>query len=196
MYLIILDMHYKKSVGVAILVGALIIPLSVAQAQSATGTAMRDGKAKNATSTASGDGSAKAEEHRSAVANLAMKLAQTADKDGGIGEEIRVVAKEQAESSERAAEAIKNVETRSSLKTFLIGTDWKSVGALRSEMVTTENHINRLMAAKERASTDLVKNEIQAEINALQTVRTNINSFIAANESKVSLLGWLVRLFN
>jgi microsomal dipeptidase-like Zn-dependent dipeptidase len=135
------------------------------------------------------------EQHRSDVANVVQDLTSLAGKDKNIGEDVSAVAKEQEASNERATEAIKAVEARGGFKTFLIGTDYKNIGALRSEVVTTQNSIDRLTKAMDRATDDSVKAELDTQIKALQETNTNALNFIQTNESKFSIFGWFVRLF-
>lgn len=136
------------------------------------------------------------EKHRSAISKFVNELNAVADRDGGIGEELKEVAKEQNEAKEKTAEVIEKVEKRGGLKTFLFGTDYKNIGKLRSEMVTTGSHLNRLNKAKERADDSETIAGIEEQITALEEDKSNIEGFIAENESKFSLFGWLVKLFN
>jgi hypothetical protein len=126
-------------------------------------------------------GKATSEQHRSKVAETVKALT--------------VVAQEQESSNERATKAIEVVEARGGFKTFLIGTDYKNIGALRSEVVTTQNSINRLTKAKERATDDSVKADLDAQIKALEETNMSALNFIKTNESKFSIFGWLVKLF-
>lgn len=135
------------------------------------------------------------EQHKSNVANVVKDLTDLADKDTNIGEDVRAVAKEQETSNEHATEAMKAIEARGGFKTFLIGTDYKNIGALRSEVVTTQNSIDRLTKAMDRATDDFVKAELDTQIKALQETNTNATNFINTNESKFSLFGWFVKLF-
>ncbi|MBU2110005.1 hypothetical protein KKB71_03615 [Patescibacteria group bacterium] len=135
------------------------------------------------------------QQHKSKVSNVVQELKDLAGKDQNIGEEVRVVAQEQEELNERATNAMEKVEARGGFKTFLIGTDYKNIGALRSEVVTTQNHIDRLTKAKERATDDSIKADLDAQIQALEEANTSALNFIQTNESKFSLFGWFVRLF-
>ena len=141
-------------------------------------------------------GESTSDEHRSAVADVVLKLTAVAGKDRNIGEEIREVARDQATSSQRVVKAMVKIENRNALKTFLIGSDYKNLGALRSEIVTTDNSISRLTKARDRATDPVVKAELDVQIKALQDEKTKIDAFIQLNENKVSLMGWLFRIFN
>lgn len=132
--------------------------------------------------------------HRSTVAKVANELNKVADRVGGIGQELREVAKEQNDMKEKVAEAIEEVENRSWLKTFFIGTDYKNLGDLRSSLVTTDNHIARLERAKERTGS-AIDADIDEQIAALKNEKAVIESFIKEHEDRFSLFGWFVRLF-
>jgi len=168
--------HLKISTTITLSFLLIVSSASVALAQSEKGRAM-------------------SEQHRSNVANVVKDLTDLAGKDKNIGEDVRVVAQEQESSNERAAKAMEAVEARGGFKTFLIGTDYKNIGALRSEVVTTQNSIDRLTKAKERATDDSVRADLDAQIKALEETNADALDFIKTNENKFSLFGWFVRLF-
>lgn len=142
-------------------------------------------------------GQLNAKEHRSVVANFVHSLLDVANREpGGIGQQVRTIAQEQSQSASTTEQAIQKVQSRSKLMTFLIGSDYKSLGVLRSEMVTTQNQINQLNnlvpSLQNASDTQAVQNQIQS----LQQQQTQINNFIQTQESQFSLFGWLAKLFN
>jgi hypothetical protein len=135
--------------------------------------------------------------HRSAVATFVQNLLDVANRDkSGIGDQVRAIANAQNDSKEDVASEIEKVQNRNGFKTFLIGTDYKSMGQLRSEMVTTENQIKQLTVLLDKTTDAMDKAVIQAQIQVLTQEQQKINDFIKTNESKFSLFGWLVKLFN
>ncbi len=103
-------------------------------------TAQNGGEQNRTTTT----GQSMADEHRGQVATFVQNLLKTADKNqGGVGDQIRAVAKEQGDSETTTTEAVKQIESRGKLKTFLIGTDYKNIGVIRSEIVKTQNRIDK-----------------------------------------------------
>jgi hypothetical protein len=136
------------------------------------------------------------EQHRSAVANVVQELIKIGDRDIIIGEEVKTVAQEEKGQSEIIKEKMDNVENRSGFKTFFIGSDYKNLGELRSELVTSQNHLDRLNKALERATSETIETDLEEQIAELETIKTKAESFVKENESKFSLFGWVVRLFN
>ena len=156
---------------------------------SATGTMMRD---DHSTTT----GKEMREEHRSEVAERVQELLQVADRAGGIGSEVRDIAHDIASSSERQDEAKTSVENRPGWLVFIIGSDYGNLGKLRSEISTTQNQIERLTNAMNRATDASVKADLQAQIDALQVQASTTNAFVKDNESNFSIFGWFFKLFS
>jgi len=160
-------------------------------------TSEEEDEEENEENATNSKGQINAAEHRSVVANFVQGLLKVADREkGGIGEQVRVIAQQQNQSDATATEAINKIQNRSKIKTFLIGSDYKNLGALRSEVVHTRNRLdqlNRLLPTVQNAS-DTV--EIQNQIQTLEQEQTKIENFIKAQEGKFSLFGWLFKLFN
>jgi hypothetical protein len=182
---------------------AMVLSFSVAFAKSekAGGNVSVAGNAtssvvSNATTTPKNQGQVTAAEHRSVVANFVQSIVHVADREGGIGQQVRVVAQQQNQSEATTTEAINKIESRSKIKTFLIGSDYKNLGALRSEMVQTRNRLAQLTNFMGKVKNASSTEEMQLQIQTLEQEQTKIETFIKAQEGKFSLFGWLLKLFN
>jgi len=129
------------------------------------------------------------------VATFVQSLLAVADREGGIGQQVKVIAEQQNETKDRASDLINAVENRNKVKIFFIGTSYKNLGELRSQMVQTRNQIDQLKRLADKAENEGDKVELQSQIQVLEQEQTNINNFITQNESKFSLFGWAVKLF-
>jgi hypothetical protein len=107
---------------------------------------------------------------------------------------VKAVAKEEKDSVEGVSAKMEQVEKRNGFKTFLIGSDYKNLGALRSELVTTQNHIDRLTKSLERATSTENKVDLEKQIAELEGIRTKAEAFVKDQEGKFSLFGWLVKM--
>jgi hypothetical protein len=151
----------------------------------------------NATSTAAqAKGQVKAEAHRSAVATFVKSLLEVADREGGIGAEVRAVAKAQQDSASTTAEAIAKVESKGKWSTFFFGSDYTSLGELRNELVTTQNNIDKLKKLADKAWYIGDRTELEAQAKALEESKVEITAFIDAHEDTFSLLGWAAKWFS
>jgi len=140
-------------------------------------------------------GQANAENHRSVVANFVQGLLEIADRESGIGEQVRVIAREQNAAKEQTSQEIEKIQARSKIRTFFFGSDYKNLGDLRSQMVQTRNQIAQLTRLAEQAESEESKAELQNQIQVLEQEQARISDFITQNENKFSLFGWAIRLF-
>jgi len=137
-----------------------------------------------------------AEEHRSEVSKYVQNILKISERDGEIGKKISEAAREQSSSTDAIKEKIDKVEKRSALKTFLIGSDYKNLGDLRSEIAQNINRISQMERDISAIASSTEKTSLLSQIQALKTTQDKLNNFIQTNESKFSLFGWFVRLFN
>ncbi len=137
-----------------------------------------------------------AQEHRSVVANLVQSLAKVADREKtGIGEQVRVIARQQNEGGEVAATAMERIQNRSKIRNFIFGPDYKNLGQLRSEMVQIRNRVQQLTRLMNQASSEENKAILREQIQVMEEEQQGIENFLAENENKFSLLGWVKKLF-
>src|SRR3989344_994130 len=153
---------------------------------SATGTA----------ASSQNSGGSQGDENRSEVSAVVRSLLSIALRDGGIGADVRLVAQEQASTTAQVKESMAEVSADNGLKIFLFGPDYKNLGKLRSAIVTTENHIERLRMAQARTTSASVKADLEVQINVLEGTASSTQAFVDENEDQLSILGWFVRIFS
>ncbi len=149
----------------------------------------------DATSSANANGQFTAEAHQSLVASFVQSLLSIANREGGIGAQVRTIAQTQQDSASSTAAAMIKIDSRGAFATFLIGSDYKNLGVLRSEMAKTENNLAKLKLLLASTTDASARAELEAQIKVLETDQVSIKSFITAHESSFSLFGWFVRAF-
>jgi hypothetical protein len=148
-----------------------------------------------ASTTPGAQGKLMSETHRSTVATFVHSLLSVADREGGIGTQVRTVAQSQNNSASTTVTAIKMVEDRGSLRTFLAGSDYKNLGVIRSEIATTSANIEKLKKLLSQATSDADKAELTVQIKALEEEKMKIDNYVKKNEERFSLFGWFNKLF-
>lgn len=173
----------------------LVATFSVASAQGAQGS--NGNKAGNNDTGAGTNAKAQitTEAHRSAVASFVQSLTSVADREGGIGEQVRTIARNQNESATTTLKAMERIQTRNQLKTLLIGNDYKNLGVLRSEIVKTQNNLGKLNNLLSSTTDATIRAELTEQIDALTAEQSKIGDFVNANEKSFSVFGWFTRLF-
>lgn len=149
----------------------------------------------HATSTTGDRGVAMSAEHRSVVATFVQSLLSVADREGGIGADVRTVAQSQNDAGSTTATAIVKVEERGSFRTFLFGDDYRNLGVIRSAMATTSANIDHLKALLGRAESDADSAELTLQIKALEGAQAKVSAYVTAHEDTFSLFGWFTKFF-
>lgn len=135
------------------------------------------------------------EERSSEISKVVQSLKGVAGRDSNIGQEISKIAKEQENSAKAVEEAMDEVDSVGGFRQLFLGTDYKNLGVLRSELVKTQSAIDRLTKALGRATDESVKADLQKQIDALKATLAKAEQFAKDHEDKFSLLGWFVKLF-
>jgi DNA mismatch repair ATPase MutL len=134
--------------------------------------------------------------HKSTVANFVQGLLEVADREAGIGEQVRIIAQQQNQSASTTIQAIQRIQTRSRMQTFLFGSDYKNLGMLRSEMVQTQNRLEQLNRLMENVQNEGDRTVLQNQIQALEQEQTRMANFIGEQGGQFSLFGWLIKWFS
>lgn len=116
--------------------------------------------------------------------------------DEEIAEELEEIAEEGEEAEEETVESMKKIENQNGFKKFLIGTDYKNLGQLRSSLAHNENQVRKLTRISGEIEEGEEKEALQEQLMVLMQERERIKTVITDNEEGFSLLGWVFRLMN
>lgn len=140
--------------------------------------------------------SEKAIEHMSAVAKFVEQLLTNPERKGGIGEQVREVAKAQNQAQEEIREQISLIEARRGWLEKLIGPDQEAVKNVRQELLKNSVRIRQLENLQGKITNQQDLALIEDTIQALKTQNATLQEEVLATEKKGSLFGWLLRLIN
>ncbi|MDO8579530.1 MAG: hypothetical protein Q7R72_01510 [bacterium] len=132
---------------------------------------------------------------RSIVADFVQSLLDMADRDGGIGSQVREIANKQDDSATTTRVAIAKVGERGPVRELFFGSDYKNLGIIRSELATTTNNIARLKSLVEKTTNDADRAELNIQIKVLESEQTKIKVYVEEHESIFSFFGWFTKLF-
>jgi hypothetical protein len=136
--------------------------------------------------------------HQKKTEEVVQNLEQVATQEESSGNtqisnKIEQVAQEQDQTQEQTSAAIEGVEKRGKIKTFLVGTDYKNLGQLRSSLVHNRNQIRKLTQTISQVQNGGDVTLLQEQLTTLMQERERIKAVITANESSFSLFGWVTR---
>lgn len=135
-----------------------------------------------------------AKENMSAVAEKVQELLQIQE-SGGIGEQIRQVAQEQAGAQEVIQHNTEKIHSRSAFKKFLIGSDYGAIKALKAQLELNQLRISQLEDLKMQLVDTQDSTIIQSTIDALVQQNSSLYEQIEAEEKVMSMFGWMFKFF-
>lgn len=144
----------------------------------------------NATST-----NEKNDNEKSVVSTFVQALLNVADREGGIGEEVRDIANKQNDSSTTTVKAMVKVDERGSIKELFFGSDYKNLGVIRSELATTTNNIARLKSLVDQTNNAADRAELNIQIQSLEAEQAKTEAYVTDHENIFSFFGWFTKLF-
>lgn len=143
-------------------------------------------------------GETDAQVNKEKTESVAKTLKELAKGEKAIGNaevsnQIQEAAIEQEQIQAKTTDAIEQVETRGKVKTFLLGSDYKNLGQLRSNLVQNRNQIRKLTQTMNKLQNSADVTVLQEQLTILMQERERIKNFITTNESNFSLFGWVSR---
>jgi len=143
----------------------------------------------------SGNGTTTAQQVRSQVANAVQEMLRVADRNGGIGEQVREVAQNQNQNHEDLGEHLENIQNRSRFTRFLIGPNYGEIQQARELIEQNQEQIQNLIELRNRLSNQADQNALQQQIQVLQQANLQLGNMLDEAESGFSLFGFIFRIF-
>lgn len=137
-----------------------------------------------------------AKEYKNEVAQFIHNLKAIGEMEGGIGEQVRVVAQAQNDSENEVEDSIKEIEDRHGFVEFLVGPKYGSIAQIKAVIAENEARIKVLNDLSGQITDPAVKTVFQDQITILSQQNANLQKFVADTEDGISLFGWLVKMFS
>jgi hypothetical protein len=145
-----------------------------------------------------GDGSQNrnqnAVENMSTVALKVQELLQLRT-TGGIGEEVRQVAREQNQAQTQIQAQLDKINSKGQLARFLTGTDYGAVKNLEAQLEQNQLRIKQLEQLQNKLVNQGDITMVKETIQALIEENTSLQEIITTEGQLKSLFGWLFKLF-
>lgn len=143
-----------------------------------------------------GEDEGQGEVRRSQVANAVQEMLQVAERNQGIGQQIREVARVQNEVQERAENALKEVKERKTWLKLLIGPNYGRLKQVEGEIESLEGNVKELVDLKNQVKNQGDQTLLQEQIETLEQVGQELKQELSEAQEQVSMFGWLNRLFS
>ena len=136
-----------------------------------------------------------AKTYKNSVAQFVHNLKDLGDIEGGIGQQVKVVAQAQNDTQAKVEESISEVENRNGFLKFIVGPDYSGIANVQNAITENQTRIKVLNDLLAQVTDPAVKLVLQGQVTSLQQQNEKLQSFVSTSSEGVSLFGWLVKLF-
>lgn len=140
-------------------------------------------------------GSVVAEQRRSKVANAVQEMLQVAERNGGIGQQVRTIAQTQNQNQEKLEASLQKVQSRSELVKFFVGPNYGEINSAKKILKQNREQINQLNQVKNQLANQGDQQTLTEQIKTLEQVSLEIENSLGTAQKGFSLFRWMFRLF-
>lgn len=135
------------------------------------------------------------EQRRSQVANAVHQMLQVADRVGGIGEQVRVIAQSQQQNHEEVEAKLERIKERSGFAKFFIGPKYDEIEKAKDLLEQDKDKIKDLEDLKSVLTNEEDKAKITEQVEVIKKAMTEVENIIGEEQKGFSLFGWLAKVF-
>ena len=141
-------------------------------------------------------GSGTSEVRRSRVANAVQSMLEVAERNQGIGQQVRNIAQNQVQVQEQAEEALEKAQARKGFMKFLIGPDYSQLKTAEDRLEQHNQNLEELKVLRGDIEDDADAVLFDDQIKVMEDIKGELENAIEENSAGFSLFGWMNRMFN
>ncbi|MDK2948899.1 MAG: hypothetical protein PWQ56_64 [Patescibacteria group bacterium] len=138
----------------------------------------------------------KMNQRRSRVANAVQEMLQVAERNGGVGEQIRTIAQNQNQNQEKIESSLAKVQNRNSLTRFIAGPNYGEINNAQKILEQNRQHIEQLNQIKNQIVNQVDQQQLLEQIQLLEQSNLEVEGSLEDAQKGFSLLGWLFKAFS
>ena len=135
------------------------------------------------------------EQRRSVIANAVQEILNVADRSGGIGQEIKVIAQTQTQNHEKLEVGIQKVKSRNAFARFFIGPNYSEIKNSQKVLEQSKEQIQELDALRVQVADQGDQLQIMEQVRLLEQANQQIEALLSEAQKGFSLFGWMFRFF-
>ena len=142
------------------------------------------------------ENSALAEKRRSQVANAVQEILQIAERNGGIGQQVKTIAQTQIQNQEKLEASLQKIQSRSGFTKFFIGPNYSEINNAKKILEQNREQIKQLNQVKNQLVNQGDAQNLTLQIQTLEQANLEIENSLLTAQKGFSLFGWVFRLFS
>ena len=133
-------------------------------------------------------------QRRSLVANTVHEILQISDRNGGIGQQVKIIAQSQNQNQEKIEIGLQKAQNRSGLAKFFIGPNYREINNGKKLVEQNQEKISQLRQIKTKLTNQGDQQKLTEQIVLLEQANEETQNELSDTGRGFSLLGWMFRL--
>jgi len=135
-------------------------------------------------------------QRRSEVANAVQAMLQVADREGGIGQQVKVIAQNQNQNQVKLEQNVEKIQSRGELAKFFVGPNYGEIKDAQKTLEQNKGQTSQLNQIKNQLSNEGDQQQLTEQIRVLEKINQEIDSLLSDVQEGFSLFGWLNKLIS
>lgn len=136
------------------------------------------------------------EQRRSMVANAVQEMVKVAERNGGIGQQIKTIAQTQTQNQEKLETSLQKIQSRSGFTKFFVGPNYSEIKNSQKLLGQNKEQIQKLNDIRTKIVNQGDQLQVVEQIQALEQVNQQIETSLNESQKGFSLFGWAFKLFS
>ncbi len=137
-----------------------------------------------------------ADQRRSQVANAVQEMLQVANRNGGIGQQVKTIANAQNQNQEKLEASLQKIQSRSGFVKFLVGHNYGEINNAQKLLEQNRKEIKNLNQIKSQIVNQGDAQTLTEQIRILEQANLQVEDSLESAQKGFSLFGWLFKLLN
>jgi len=135
------------------------------------------------------------EQRRNRVSNAVREMLMVADRSGGIGEQVRVIAQNQNQNHEKLEASLEKIGKRGRVAKFFIGPNHGEIKSAEKMLEQNREEVRQLSQLQNQLENQGDQEQLRERIRELEQVHSEIENSLGESKKGFSLFGWLFKWF-
>jgi hypothetical protein len=132
---------------------------------------------------------------RSQVANAVQEILQVAERNGGIGQQVKLIAQTQTNNQEKLEAGLQKVQSRSEFAKFFIGANYGEINSAKKILQQNREQNQQLNQIKNQLTNQGDQQQLTQQIQVLEQANLAMENSLNTSGKGFSILGWMFKLF-
>lgn len=131
---------------------------------------------------------------KSPVANAVQTMLQIAERNSGIGQQVKIIAQNQNQNQAKLEQNVEKIKSRGIFAKFFVGADYGEIKDAQKTLEQNKEQIRQLNQIRTQLSNEGDQQQLMEQIKVLRDANQGIENSISDAQGGFSLFGWLSKM--